>query len=239
LPPSTSAPSRAPSRERRIRKAPRVLLRGITTLNQIRLTAAEAVVRRGGATGNLAPASAWRKKRGEDGYAFTAAYHGATGVLHQPAWVLPSLDSACAQALMAWALAMVGDGSSPPNPPSPDPELKPVAVVLIGAIAWQGAIAWEDGQASVTLGLLVQHAVHLGLSSNDLAFLRALARHPKWRARIRRCEYDAGRREGCYRYFIDQSPAGTATACSRAHAVRLIEARGARSPHGPRGPAPR
>ena len=44
-----------------------------------------------------------------DGRAFTAAYRGAAGVIHEPGWVLMSIDGACAQNLMAWALMVLGE----------------------------------------------------------------------------------------------------------------------------------
>jgi hypothetical protein len=210
-----------PRRERKAVNAPRVLDRGIQHLNRIRYAAA-VLIRQRGATaapaGMAAPARAWRKQRGRDGYAPSAKYRGATVMVHEPAWILPQLDHACAKAVMAWALAALGADESLPSLQSPDVALPESDALVIGVVAWTGG-------HGVTPRLVAQHGAALSLPAATTDFLQALARHPKWRTRIRRCAYEGGRTEGCYRYFLDRSPKANAAACSRAHAVRLAEGR--------------
>ena len=69
----------------------------------------------------------------------------------------------------------------------------------------------------------------LGMASDLEKLAAALRKYPEWRARIRRCDYEGGRSEGCYRYFIDTSPQGQ-RCCLLSSARR--QARGAEAREG-------
>jgi hypothetical protein len=64
-----------------------------------------------------------------------------------------------------------------------------------------------------------------GALANLLAILR---KRPEWQGRLRRCLYQFSPKSGnwgtgCLDYFADNSPAGNARGCRRAHTVRVTE----------------
>lgn len=234
--PQAIIPKTDRKKPRRRLDPPVPLRQGLRRINDLRQQAVEAIIRRdreqaarGGVM--LAPFRALRKRRDGSGYSLTKHYLrdtcGFGGYIHEPNYLLMSLDAECGRALDVWAATKTAA--------SPVPELSPGVALLVGALfRLIQHTPFVTGEAE----LLLQTAAEkrLAIPGDLVRFAARLTKRPEWGERIRRCDYEGGATEGCYSYFVDCSPAGNARACRRSHAVRLVETRGPRKPYRPRRP---
>jgi hypothetical protein len=221
----------SPIRPSRRRRRPDALDRGLEAINQLRmaavarqLTAHLDAAKSLGVT--LAPPSAHRKRRGQDGYGLTRAHQDADGVHAPAAALLLRLDGAC------WR------GSAPYIAEGPDfttgrPLLEPDQAMLIGVLFRMSQhpgrlvaplterdelIAREMGPKAVINPMFYEpvwshptrfEGCHQVL--RDFAprvkdpdvrrVVRALLKQPDLIGRIRQCDLSS-----CYRFFVDRSP---------------------------------
>ena len=219
LPPPPSGPSRTRAGRRRQRPVPSVLYRGLDAVNRLRQAAAEAIHQRSARTAPISPPPRPGGSRGDLPPAFPARYAHVRGVRHAPAWCLPRLDELGAQALMTWSMTLLGTRSAAQAAAAVQiPDLPLRDALLIGSVAWRGS-------GPVALALLLEQAAGLGLSRAAAGVRARVAAAAGVAGSPPALPVDAGRAEGCFLHFFDQSPAATARACSRAHAVRLAESR--------------
>lgn len=233
----------APTRTRRTRRPPVALRKGLTLINRLRedewrrhlAPQRRDLDQADRAAMTLAPARFMRRRRDGSGYAFPKQYRDAVDIIHEPAYLLMDLDAACGRALESWVTRAQLRRRRRGHRRRVRVGSHPGTALVIGALfrLIQFPFVAEDAKR------LLRTAATLEIPGDLKKLTTVLTKHPEWQRRIRRCDYDRGAGEGCYRYFVDNSPAGNARGCHPGHAVRLVESQGARKPYRPRKPLPR
>ena len=150
---------------------------------------------------------------------------------------LQRIDAACHAALMNWFLSRIEHQPTPLVAPSP--RLTAEESLIIGALYEldsQSALGGIHGLGPAAPGaasvVCKEWRSVLKIKGKLGALLRILVDNPQWLHRIRRCNLpDRSKEPGCFRFFIDRSPAGDARACSLSrHSQTLIEIQGAVRP---------